>query len=298
MVKFIDKYRNEYGVEPICELLPIAPSTYYRHKHLDNNPEKRSARSIKDEILLVDIMRIWQENRCVYGARKIWLALNREGKSVARCTVERLMKVLKIQGIRRGVKKITTIPNKNVDKPDDLVKRNFAANRPNQLWVADFTYVATWSGFVYVAFVIDVFSRKIVGWRALKNMSTTLVLDALDQALWARGKPHGDIHHSDRGSQYLSIRYSERLEEAGFSPSVGSTGNSYDNALAETVIGLYKTETIHRLGPWKNIENIEYETLSWIEWFNNERILSSIGNVPPAEFEDNYYRQVAVGMAS
>lgn len=299
MVDFIDANRDEYGVESLCKILPIAPSTYYRCKQLEQYPEQRSPRSIRDEHLATEVMRIWQENRQVYGARKIWLALNRENQSVARCTVERLMRQLGIQGVRRGSsKRITTIADKSLDKPADMVNRQFVAQRPNQLWVADFTYVATWSGFVYVAFVIDVFSRRIVGWRALKTMQTDLVLDALEQALWARGKPHGVIHHSDRGSQYLSIRYSEHLQEAGCCSSVGSTGNSYDNALAETIIGLYKTEVIHRLGPWKNIESVEYETLTWVDWFNNQRLLSSIGDVPPVEFEEDYYRQIKQDQAA
>ena len=298
MVDFIDKHRDEYGVEPLCQILPIAPSTYYRSKQIIRCPEMRSPRVIQDERLLPEISRVWHENRQVYGARKVWLELNREGISVARCTVERLMKRLGLQGVRRGSKRITTIPDKSADKPADLVNRQFVAQRPNQLWVADFTYVATWSGFVYVAFVIDVFSRNIVGWRVLKTMQTQLVLDALEQALWARGKPRGVVHHSDRGSQYLSIRYTERLDQAGCSASVGTTGDSYDNALAETIIGLYKTEVIHRLGPWKNIECVEYETLAWVDWFNNQRLLSSIGNIPPSEYEENYYRQKELNQAA
>ena len=298
MVEFIDEYRNEYGVESICGQLPIAPSTYYRHKQLIREPAGRSERSISDAALMTDILRVWEENRSVYGARKVWLALNREGQSVARCTVERLMRQLGIQGVKRGARHVTTIPAQDVDKPEDLVNREFHAERPNQLWVADFTYVSTWSGFVYVAFVIDVFSRRIVGWRALNSMSTTLVLDALEQALWARGKPRGVIHHSDRGSQYLSIRYSERLEQASCNASVGSTGDSYDNALAETIIGLYKTEVIRRLGPWKNIHRVEHETLAWVDWFNNRRLLGPIGDIPPSEFEEAYYRQSKLDLAA
>ena len=253
MVAFIDQYGKSYGVEPICKLLPIAPSTYYRHKAIEREPQKRSHRAQRDEMLTVEIQRVFEENRQVYGARKIWKQLNREEIFVARCTVERLMKQLGIEGVRRGRKWRTTIPSALSDKPLDLVNRQFKASHPNQLWVADITHVATWSGFVYVAFVIDVFSRYIVGWRVLKNMRTDLVLDALEHALWARGKPRGVIHHSDRGSQYLSIRYSERLSEAGFNASVGSVGDSYDNALAETINGLYKAEVIRKDGPWRNI---------------------------------------------
>ena len=290
MVMFIDQYRKSYGVEPICQLLPIAPSTYYRHKVLEREPEKRSHRTQRDEILTEEIQRVFEENRQVYGARKIWKQLNREEVFVARCTVERLMKQLGIEGIRRGRKWRTTIPSELSDKPSDLVNRQFTASHPNQLWVADITYVATWSWFVYVAFVIDVFSRYIVGWRVLKSMRTDLVLDALEQALWARGKPRGVIHHSDRGSQYLSIRYSERLSEAGFNASVGSVGDSYDNALAETINGLYKAEVIRKDGPWRNMDQVEHATLSWVDWFNNRRLLQSIGDCPPAEYELMYYQ--------
>ncbi|MCW8107431.1 IS3 family transposase, partial [Alteromonas ponticola] len=228
----------------------------------------------------------------------VWKQMKREGFSIARCTVARLMKVLGIQGVRRGRRCITTIPDDSAAKPLDLVNREFTAQRPNQLWVADITYVATWSGFVYVAFVTDVFSRKIVGWRVMKSMQTQLILDALEQALWARGKPKGVIHHSDRGSQYVSIRYSERLSEAGFSASVGSVGDSYDNALAETINGLYKTEVIHKDGPWKGLEQVELATLDWVDWFNNRRLLSSIGDIPPLEYEENYYRQLAEDTAA
>jgi len=299
MVEFIDTYRDEYGVEPICTMLPIAPSTYYRCKLHTAHPEQRSTRRINDEQMCIAITRVWQENRCVYGARKVWLALNREGIQVARCTVERLMRSLNMRGITRGQRKqITTVADKNLNVPPDLVNRQFVAQRPNQLWIADFTYVSTWSGFVYVAFVVDVYSRYIIGWRVLRNMQTDLVLDALEQALWARGKPHGVIHHSDRGSQYLSIRYTERLEQAGFNASVGTTGDSYDNAMAETIIGLYKTEVIHKLGPWKGFVDVEQETLAWVNWFNNRRLLAPIGNIPPAELEENYYRQLTINQAA
>ena len=291
MVAFIDEQCEHYGVEPICKLLPIAPSTYYRHKALTIHPEKRSDRSQRDEQLKVEIVRVWNENRQVYGARKVCKQLKRESIKVARCTVERLMKELGLQGVRRGKRCRTTIPCPLADKPLDLVNRQFVADRPNQLWVADLTYVATWSGFVYVAFVIDVFSRYIVGWRALKSLRTDLVLDALEQALWARGKPQGVIHHSDRGTQYLSIRYSERLAEAGFNASVGSVGDSYDNAMAETIHGLYKTEIIHKDGPWRGLDQVEQATLTWVHWFNNQRILEPIGDIPPAEYELMYYQQ-------
>jgi putative transposase len=287
-----------HGVEPICRVLRIAPSTYYRCKALEAAPAERCLRYHTDEALKPEIMRVWQENRQCYGVRKVWKQLKREGFTVARCTVARLMKVLEIQGARRGRRCITTIPDESAAKPLDLVNREFTAQRPNQLWVADITYVATWSGFVYVAFVIDVFSRKLVGWRVMKTMQTQLILDALEQALWARGKPKGVIHHSDRGSQYVSIRYSERLTEAGFSASVGSVGDSYDNALAETINGLYKTEVIHKDGPWKGLEQVELATLDWVDWFNNRRLLSSIGDIPPLEYEENYYRQLAEDTAA
>ena len=247
---FIDQHREAYGVEPICKVLPIAPSTYHRHKELAQQPGRRSDRAKRDEQLTAEVQRIWEQNHRVYGARKLWKQLNREGMPSARCTVE----------------------------------------RPDQLWVADITYVATWSGFIYVAFVVDVFSRRIVGWRVLKSLQTDLVLDALEQAVWARGKPQGVTHHSDRGSQYLSIRYSERLTEVGFKASVGSAGDAYDNALAETINGLYKAEVIHKDGPWKGQDDVEQATLTWVDWFNNRRLLGTIGHIPPAEYEMLYYR--------
>ena len=289
MVAFIDHHREQYGVEPICRELPIAPSTYYRCKSHSVHPEQRSARAKRDEQLMLDIQRVWEESHRNYGARKVWKQLHREGISVARCTVERLMKQLGIEGVRRGRRCVTTIPSNQVEKPLDLVNRQFSAIRPNQLWVADITYVATWSGFVYVAFVIDVFSRYIVGWRVLKHMQTDLILDALEQALWCRGKPTGVIHHSDRGSQYLSIRYTDRLSEAGFKASVGSVGDSYDNALAETINGLYKAEVIHKNGPWRGLDDVEHATLTWVDWFNHRRLLQPLGDRPPAEFEMLYY---------
>ena len=291
MVEFIDRERATYGVEPICEILPIAPSTYYRCKHLHANPDQRCARAQRDDELRPEIVRVFDENLQVYGARKVWKQLNREAIQVARCTVERLMKVLGLEGVRRGKRCITTIPDELADKPLDLVNRQFTAERPNQLWVADITYVASWSGFVYVAFVVDVYSRYIVGWRVLKSLKTDIVLDALEQALWARGRPRGVTHHSDRGSQYLSIRYTERLAEAGFQASVGSVGDSYDNALAETINGLYKAEVIHKNGPWKGLDEVEQATLTWVDWFNHRRLLEPIGDIPPAELEKLYHQQ-------
>ncbi len=291
MVDFIDCHRSEYGVGPICAVLPIAPSTYYHCKKLERHPEQRSARALRDEWLMEQIRRVWEESHCIYGARKVWKQLRREGIDVARCTVERLMAEGEMAGVRRGKRCITTIPSEKAEQPEDLVQRQFVAERPNQLWVADITYVATWTGFAYVAFVIDVFSRMIVGWRAMRHMRTDLVLDALEQALWARGKPRGVIHHSDRGSQYLSIRYTERLAEAGFQASVGTVGDSYDNALAETINGLYKAEVIRKDGPWHGVDDVERATLTWVDWFNNRRLMGPLGDIPPAEFEDDYYRQ-------
>jgi transposase InsO family protein len=291
MVSFIDEHRNKYGVEPICQQLQIAPLTFYDHQAKREDPDKRSARSKRDEALCVDVQRVFDENLQVYGAHKVWRQMNREDIRVARCTVERLMKRLGLEGTRRGRRCRTTIPDADLARPADLVQRQFVAERPNQLWVADITYVATWSGFAYVAFVVDVFSRRIVGWRVSRTMRTDLVLDALEQALWARGGARGVIHHSDRGSQYLSIRYSERLAEAGMESSVGSRGDSYDNAMAETINGLYKAELIHKRGPWKTVDEVEYATLEWVDWFNTRRLLGPIGDIPPAEFEAAYYRQ-------
>ena len=291
MVTFIDEHRSQYGVEPICAQLPIAPSTYYDHRARKIDATKVPARHLRDQALKLQIQRVWDENRQVYGARKVWLQLNREKIFVARCTVERLMRDMGLRGVVRGKKQITTVSDPKQNRAPDLVQRIFKASRPNQLWVADFTYVATWSGFVYVAFVVDVYARCIVGWRVMTSMKTELVLDALEQALWARKNCRELIHHSDRGSQYLSIRYTERLAEAGINASVGTTGDSYDNALAETIIGLYKTEVIHHRGPWKGREAVEYATLEWVDWFNNRRLLEPIGNIPPAEREMEYYRQ-------
>ena len=289
MVDFIDQYKSSYGVEPICKELPIAPSTYYRIKHLVNNPDQRSKRVQNDEFLKQEILRVWHENHCVYGVLKVWKQMLREGISVARCTVARLMKALEIHGVRRGRVCKTTVSSPDDEKPLDLVNREFKASAPNQLWVADITYVWTRSGYVYVAFVIDVYARMIVGWRVLKTLETSLVLDALEQAIWARGKHDNLVHHSDRGSQYLSIAYSCRLIDAGIKASVGSVGDSYDNALAETINGLYKAEVIYHKGPYNGLEQVEIDTLNWVSWFNNQRLFSSIGNIPPIEKEMMYY---------
>jgi putative transposase len=290
MVAFIDDHRGEHGVEPICSVLPIAPSTYFEHKAREGNPDLLPDRARRDAELRDEIRRVWTENRCVYGPRKVWRQLLREGNDVARCTVERLMREMGLQGAVRGRKFKTTVPDEAAYRPPDLVEREFAAKRPNELWVADLTYVATWNGFAYVAFVIDVFARMIVGWRASSSLRTDLALDALEQAIYSRPDIEQLIHHSDRGVQYLSIRYTERLGEVGIVPSVGSVGDSYDNALAETVIGLYKTEVINRCGPWRSLEAVEFATLAWVDWFNNRRLLGPIGHVPPAEYEQEYWR--------
>ncbi|BDB30208.1 transposase (plasmid) [Cupriavidus sp. P-10] len=275
--------------------MQIAPSCYRRHAARLRDPSRRSARAIRDERLRPEIKRVWEDNMQVYGADKVWKQMNREGMAVARCTVERLMKQLGLEGVCRGKKKRTTVADDSVPCPLDRVKRQFHATRPNQLWVSDFTYVSTWQGWLYVAFVIDVFARCIVGWRVSTSMTTDFVLDALEQALYAR-QPDNDgtlIHHSDRGSQYVSIRYTERLSEAGIEPSVGSRGDSYDNALAETINGLYKAELIHKRGPWKTREAVELATLEWVAWFNNHRLMEHLGYIPPAEAEANYYRQLS-----
>jgi len=291
MTRFIDEHRDMYGVEPICKVLPIAPSTYYARLAERNNPGKLSARAKRDAILKPIIKRVFEDNHEVYGVRKIWHQMRREGYTVARCTVARLMRELGICGVIRGKSQRTTFSNKADVCPRDLVNRQFKARAPNVLWVSDFTYVSTWAGFVYVAFVIDAYARRIVGWRVSRTPHTRFVLDALEQALHARQPVHksGLVHHSDRGSQYVSIKYTERLAEAGIEPSVGSVGDSYDNALAETINGLYKAELIHRQGPWKSFEAVEFATLKWVDWFNHRRILEPIGNIPPAEAEANYY---------
>jgi putative transposase len=291
MIAYVDANKDRFGVEPICQVLPIAPSTYY-----DAKQRPPSARALREEDLKVEIARVHRDNFGVYGARKVWRQLHREGITVARCTVERLMGELGLKGVRRGKAHKTTTPATSAARPADLVDRDFSATRPNQLWVADLTYVATWSGFVYVAFVVDAFSRMLVGWQASRSLRTDLALDALEMAIWQRhGGLDGLVHHSDRGSQYLSIRYTERLAQAGAVTSVGSRGDSYDNALAETIIGLYKTELVRRRGPWKGIDQVEYATLEWVDWFNHRRLLEPIGQVPPAEFEATYWRREAPG---
>lgn len=292
---FIDQHRDTYGVEPICKVLQIAPSGYRRHAACQRDPKLRCARAKRDDELVAHIERVWQANMQVYGADKVWHQMNREDIEVARCTVERLMKRMGLQGVRRGKVVRTTISDNKALCPLDKVNRQFKADRPNQLWVSDFTYVSTWQGWLYVAFVIDVFARRIVGWRVSSSMRTDFVLDALEQALYDRQPERNNslIHHSDRGSQYVSIKYSERLAEAGIEPSVGSKGDSYDNALAETINGLYKAELIHRRGPWKTKEAVELATLQWVSWFNHHRLLEPIGYIPPAEAEANYYSQLA-----
>ena len=292
MVSFIDQHRDTYGVEPICAVLPIAPSTYFLRKAQQQDPTTRSARAQQDDELRATIQRVWDENEQVYGPRKVWRQLRREGRRVARCTVERLMREMDVRGAVRGrAWRITTQPDPAAARPTDLVARQFTATRPNQLWVADFTYVATWRGFVYVAFVIDVFARRIVGWRVSSSLATDFVLDALEQAIYDRRGAGVEtlVHHSDRGTQYLSMRYTDRLVEAGIAPSVGSRGDSYDNALAESIIGLFKAEVIQRKGPWRHLEAVEFATLMWVDWFNTRRLLAPIGYVPPAEYEARYY---------
>jgi putative transposase len=297
MVTFIDQHRTAYGVESICDVLPIAPSTYFRCKAQQRDPLQRSARAQRDAVLKAIIQRVWNEQHRVYGSRKVWRQMGREGRREARCRVRRLMRELGLSGAVRGRTWTTTTQSgPTTDRPADLVARQFTATRPNQLWVADFTYVATWRGFVYVAFVIDVFARRIVGWRVSSSLRTDFVLDALEQAIYDRcGDDIRDlVHHSDRGTQYLAMRYTERLADAGIEPSVGSRGDSYDNALAESVIGLFKTEVIRRKGPWRTLEAVEFATLEWVDWFNTRRLLEPIGYLPPAEYEAHYYEQAAV----
>ena len=277
-------------------MLPIAPSTYYAHKAQQADPTLRSPRTQRDEVLKAEVQRVWRENFKVYGARKVWRQLNREGHGIARCTVERLMEGMGLQGAIRGRKFRTTVPDDTAARPLDLVERDFGAKRPNELWVSDLTYIATWRGFVYAAFVIDAYSRRIVGWRVSSSLRSDLALDALEQAICERQDEITErtVHHSDRGSQYLSIRYTERLALAGIEPSVGSRGDSYDNALAESVIGLYKTEVIRMRGPWRSLEDVEFATLEWVWWFNHHRLLEPIGYVPPVEHEKKYFgRQTA-----
>ncbi len=291
MIAFIDAHREAYGVEPICRVLPIAPSSYHEHAARRRDPARLSARARRDLELKPDILRVFAENFEVYGVRKVWRQMKREGFDIARCTVARLMREMDLQGVIRGKPVKTTVSDKATPCPLDQVNRQFHAPAPNRLWVSDFTYVATRAGFVYVAFIIDVYARRIVGWRASRTAHAGFVLDALEQAIHDRRPAHGGglIHHSDRGSQYLSIKYTERLSEAGIEPSVGSVGDSYDNALAETINGLYKAEAIHRRGPWRSFEAVEYATLEWVDWFNHRRLLEPIGNIPPAEAEERYY---------
>jgi putative transposase len=287
MVAYIDQHRDEFGVEPICQQLPIAPSTYYAGRS-----RPLSQRAVRDEQLKAEIRRVFDDNYQVYGARKVWRQLNREGIAVARCTVERLMREMGLQGAVRGKRRRTTVADETAPRPVDLVDRDFTAAGPNRLWVADLTYVPTRSGFVYVSFVVDAFSRAIVGWQASTSLRTDLALDALEMAIWLRrGDLDGLVHHSDRGSQYLSIRYTERLAQAGAATSVGSRGDSYDNALAETIIGLYKTELIQPCRPWRGLDDVTFATLEWVDWFNNRRLLEPIGDIPPAEYETIYYHQ-------
>lgn len=293
MTRYIDEHKGRFGVEPTCRVLAetatgfLSPSGYYAHKQ-----RPPSCRAVEDERLLGDIGRVHAENYGVYGARKIWAQLNREGIAVGRDRVERLMKTAGLEGVRRGKTRRTTVPDETAVRPADLVDRRFEAARPNQLWVADITYVRTWSGWVYAAFVIDVFSRRIVGWSLSTSLRTDLALDALEMAIWMRNdRLDGLVHHTDRGSQYTSIRYTERLAETGAVASVGSRGDSYDNALAESTIGLYKTELIRRRGPWRNLDHVELATLEWIDWWNHRRLHSEIGLVPPAELEEVHYRQ-------
>jgi transposase InsO family protein len=293
MIAFIDDRREVYGVEPICKVLPIAPSTYHDHVARRRDPARLPARAKRDAALKVEVRRVFEDNFRVYGVRKVWRQLRREGFAVARCTVARLMRELGLAGAIRGKPIRTTVSDKAAACPLDHVNRDFQAPAPNRLWVSDFTYVATWAGFVYVAFVIDAFARRIVGWRVSRTAHAGFVLDALEQALHERRpvRDGGLVHHSDRGVQYVSIKYTERLAEAGIEPSVGSVGDSYDNALAETINGLYKAEVIHRRGPWRGFEAVEFATLEWVDWFNNRRLLEPIGNIPPAEAEAHYYAQ-------
>jgi putative transposase len=291
MIQFIDDHREAYGVEPICRVLPIAPSTYHEHAARRREPARRSERAKRDEELKADVQRVFDNNFGVYGVRKVWRQLLRENVTVARCTVERLMREMGLRGVIRGRSVRTTISDQAAPCPLDHVNRQFHAAAPNRLWLSDFTYVATWSGFVYVAFIIDAFARRIVGWRVSRTAHAGFVLDALEQALHERRplRSEGLIHHSDRGSQYVSIKYTERLAAAGIEPSVGSVGDSYDNALAESVNGLYKAEVIHRRGPWRSMEAVEFATPEWVDWFNHRRLLEPIGNIPPSEAEQRYY---------
>jgi transposase InsO family protein len=294
MIAFIDDHRAAYGVEPICKVLPIAPSTYHAHAARRADPAKQPPRAKRDLALMADIRRVFDANFGVYGVREVWRQLGRAGKDVARCTVGRLMRRIGLQGVVRGREVRTTVSNAAAPCPLDRVNRQFHAPRPNALWLSDFTYVATWQGFVYVAFIIDAYARSIVGWRVNRTAHAAFVLDAVEQALADRRPVQGGglVHHSDRGAQYVSVRYTERLAEAGIEPSVGSVDDSYDNALAESINGLYKTEVIRRRGPWRSLEAVGFATLEWVQWFNNRRLLEPIGNIPPAEAEARYYEQI------
>ena len=298
MISFVDDHRSVYGVELICRILQIAPSTYYHQLACRADPTKASARQQRDAVFRPKIQKVWNDNWKVYGVRKAWRQLKREGVDIARCTVARLMAEMGLRGAVRGKVVKTTVPDTSVPCPRDKVNRQFRAPVPNMLWVSDFTYVSTWQGFAYIAFIIDTFANRIVGWKVSRSAKTDFVLDALEQALYAR-RPSRDgklTHHSDRGSQYVSIRYTDRLAEAGIEPSVGSVGDAYDNALAETINGLYKTEVIRRRSSWKTAEEVELETLKWVDWFNNRRLLEPIGHIPPAEAEHNYYAMMDKAM--
>lgn len=294
MIAFIDDHRAVHGALPICRLLPIAPRAYRAHAAARRDPARRSARSLQDDALRPEIAHVHAENSGDYGVRKVWRQLRREGVAVARCTVERLMRAMRLQGAVRGKRVRTTVPDEALPCPLDRVNRQFHAPAPDRLWVSDFTYVATWSGFAYVAFVIDAYARRIVGWRVSRSATAGFVTGALEQAIHQRqpAKGAGLVAHSDRGSQYLATRYTERLAEAGIAPSVGSVGDSYDNALAETVIGLFKTEVIRPRGPWRSLEAVEFATLEWVDWFNTRRLLGPIGHIPPAEAEARHYHQL------
>ncbi len=290
MTRYIDAHRERFGVEPICQTLQVAPSTYYAAKS-----RRPSSRRVRDVELKLDVSRVHRDNFRVYGVEKIWRQLLREGIAVGRDRVARLMRDLGLAGVVRGKSLRTTVPGDVGARPADLVDRAFKAPAPNRLWVADLTYVSTWCGFAYAAFIVDAFSRAIVGWRVATSLSADLALDALEMAIWARHPTAEDalVHHSDRGVQYLAIRYTERLAEEGAVTSVGSRGDSYDNALAETVMGLYKTELIRRRGPWRTAEQVELATAEWVDWWNRRRLHSAAGNLPPAEFERRYHDQQA-----
>lgn len=291
MVEFIDCHRSSHGVEQICRELPISPSAYYEYKLRQTDAERRPPRQRQDEVVCLEIKRVRRESYDVYGSRKVWLQLKREGRKVARCTIERLMRKLGLRGALRGKDKVTTVSSPADSQPGDLVQRKFEASRPNQLWVADFTYVRTQQGFAYCALIVDVFARLIVGWNVARHMRSGLVLTALEQALYARQDREDLIHHSDHGIQYLSIAYSSKLLEAGIKPSTGSVGDSYDNAMAESIIGLYKTELVKRKQNWASAQELEIATLDWVDWFNNRRLMGPIGFIPPRVYEEDWYRK-------